>query len=133
MSSGRGPARRAQHLIRDVCHARGLDHTRALELDRVRAEVVEQTHTAPEQDRDDVQVQLVEKACPRALLHGGRPHYTHVPLTGCGLGLVDRTLDAVGDVGVRRVRLNRSGFAVGEDEEWHARQGTLPPQPSTMS
>jgi hypothetical protein len=31
------------------------------------------------------------------------------------------------------VRLNRSGFAVGEDEEWHARQGTLPPQPSTMS
>jgi len=73
MSSGRGPARRAQHLIRDVCHARGLDHTRALELDRVRAEVVEQTHTAPEQDRDDVQVQLVEKACPRALLHGADP------------------------------------------------------------
>jgi hypothetical protein len=52
-----------------------LDHPGALQLDRPRAQVVEQSDAVPEQDRHQIYVYLVEESRSDALLHDVRgPH-----------------------------------------------------------
>ncbi len=70
-SSGRGGGLVATSLHdaeRKVRDPSALDHPRAFQLDRPRAQVVEQSDAVPEQDGHQVYVYLVKKSRPDALL-----------------------------------------------------------------
>src|SRR5215211_9179668 len=83
-------------------HPSALDHPRALQVDRPGAEVVEQADAAPEQDRHQVDVDLVQESCPEALLHDAGGAHADVLVAGNRLRLLQGAFEAVGDEGERR-------------------------------
>src|SRR5215217_1853091 len=78
-------------------HPRALDHPRALQVDRPGAEVVEQADAAPEQDRHQVEVDLVQESRSDALLHDARGPHTDVLVPGDRLRLLEGAFQSVGD------------------------------------
>jgi hypothetical protein len=74
-----------------------LDHLGDLQLDQLRAQVVEQPHTIPEQDGYQVYVYLVKHPGLDALLHDARGAHGDVVVTRNRLRLLDGALDAVRD------------------------------------
>jgi hypothetical protein len=73
-----------------------LDRTHLLDLEV--ADVLEQPLTVPEQDRDEVQLELIDQSGGKVLLDdAGAPAEQHVPAVGGLLGLLEGGLDAVGD------------------------------------
>jgi hypothetical protein len=75
--------------------ASALDHLGDLRLDRLRAQVVEQPDTVPEQHGNQVCVYLVEKPCSDALLRDARGTHGDDLVAGCRFRLLDGALDAV--------------------------------------
>src|SRR5512132_1877904 len=65
-----------------VRHPSALDHSRALQVDRPGAEVVEQADAAAEQDRHQVDVDLVQEPRPEALLHDAGGAHPDVLVAG---------------------------------------------------
>ena len=88
----------ATHPVAQVGDAGGFDHADELELDVVGAEVLEQPPSLAQQDRDQVDLQLVEHAGAQERLRevGAVDH--DVLVAGGLLGLPHGALDAVGDV-----------------------------------
>src|ERR1700735_4329961 len=85
----------AKHAVLQVSDAGRLDGLGDLELG-IGRRVFEQTSAAAEQNRYDIELQLVEQACRQVLLGDvGAPAEPHVLATGRLLGLLKRRLDAV--------------------------------------
>ena len=78
-----------------------LDHLGALQLDRPRAQVVEQSDAVPEQDGHQVYVYLVKKSCSDALLRDTGGARSHVLVARDRSCLLNGALDAVCDEGKR--------------------------------
>src|SRR5919112_2455391 len=113
---------------RKMCDPRALDHPRALQLDRPPTQVLEQPDAVPEQDGHQVNVYLVEKAGPDALLHDARGAYGDVLLARGRSRLLYGALDAVRDERERRPLVDpflRNG--VGEDEGGYPQGGAATP------
>jgi hypothetical protein len=110
-----------------------LDHLRAFQFDRPRAQAVEQPDAVPEHDGRQVYVYLVEEPRPNTLLHdAGGPH-GDVLVARDRFRLLNGALDAVHDERERRSFVDPSlRDRVGDDEGRHT-QGGLPPQPLAMS
>jgi hypothetical protein len=82
-----------------------------VELDVLCRQVVEQPSPLPEQDRYDVQFQLVELSGPEQRLRRPGPVHHHIAVPGRRAGL-RRALEHIGDVADaarRRVELRASG------------------------
>ena len=75
----------------------GLDHARALEVERVTFEVREQADAAAEQNRDHVQMNLVEQVRSEVLLADVGRGDPDRPVTGDRAGVPQCALDPVGD------------------------------------
>ncbi len=81
-------------------HDGRLDHARALHLDFVGTEIVEQADTAAEQKRREMDLQLVDQSGPQELLNGVRTAANRdVLVTGGRLRLINCRLNALGDEG----------------------------------
>ena len=78
--------------VADMGDTIGLDHTCALELEPAIIEVGEQVDAAAEEDGDDVQVDLVQKARLQELLGDGDGADDNVSPAGNGAGLFERAL-----------------------------------------
>jgi hypothetical protein len=63
-------------------HPSALDHPRALQVNRPRAQVVEQSDAAPEQDGHQVDLYLVQESRSDALLHDARGAHADVLIAG---------------------------------------------------
>src|SRR5687767_8423807 len=100
-------------------YSRGLDHSRALELDLRRAYAVEQASSVAEQHGRDVNLQFVDQSSAQELLDRVRAAGDRDVLVAGGCpGLLEGALDAVGDEGERCSSLLGHGLPgmVGEDE-----------------
>src|SRR3982074_133030 len=76
----------------------GFDDLNRLEMDVTGAQFVEHSGAAIEQDRDEVDRDLVDETRGDVLPADGSPaHDRHVAVAGGGLRLLERALDAVGD------------------------------------
>ena len=73
-------------------HSSALDHPRALQVDRPSAEVVEQADAAPEQDRHQIEMDLVQEPRSDALLHDAGRAHADVLIAGNRLGLLKGAL-----------------------------------------
>jgi hypothetical protein len=82
--------------------SRRLDDPGDFEVNWLRAKVVEQADSCAEQDRHQVDVDLVQKLGLEALLHGARGAYLDVLVTRRVLCLTNRALDPIGDERERR-------------------------------
>src|SRR5215471_12519182 len=105
--------------VLDVRDARRLDRAHLLELEGVPLETLEEPFAAAENDRDDRDVDLVDKASREVLIDDGcAPGQRDVLAFGGVLRLTERGLDAVGDEVEGRTALHHEGLArvVGEDE-----------------
>ena len=84
--------------IAEVRDAGGPDHAGELELDRRALEVVEQPLAGAEEDRDHVDMHLVDQPGLQVLLDDARPTaQRHVLVAGRRPSLLEGRLDAVGD------------------------------------
>jgi hypothetical protein len=82
--------------VLDVGDAWRLDRAHLLDLEV--ADVLEQPLAVPEQDRDEVQLELVDQPGGQVLLdHAGASSEQHIPAARGLLGLLEGGLDAVGD------------------------------------
>ena len=81
----------------EVRYPGALDHLRAFQVDRPRAQVIEQPNTPSKQDRHQVYVYFVEEFRPDALLHDARGAHGDVLAARCLLCLFKRAFDAVRD------------------------------------
>ena len=98
----------------------GVDDPAELQLDVVGAEVVEETAALTEQDRDLVNLQLVEDAGGGSELRGPGAVHKDVLAAGSILGRSHRGFD-VGYVGARRPPYGVSpGLVARQDEDRHA-------------
>jgi hypothetical protein len=80
---------------------------------------------APQGHRSDDDRELVDQPGRQGPADGiGAAHHVHLPVAGCGLGLINRRSHAPGknEVAARRLLVR----VVGDDEE--RAQGFLPPQ-----
>src|ERR671931_1696498 len=123
----RGSANDAVFEMRD---AGRLDRTDLLELE-VRAEAVEKPCAAAEDERDDVQLELVDEPSREVLVDdAGAAADEHVLAAGRVPCPVERRLDPVGHERERRVReRERLSLVVREDEHGHV-EGRLVAPPS---
>jgi hypothetical protein len=79
-----------------VCDIRRIDHPGSFEFDLLSLEVIEQPDTVTEQQRRDVNLELVQKSSPDELLNGIRAAADADILGTCGhSGFVESTLDTV--------------------------------------
>jgi hypothetical protein len=102
-----------------------------VELDVLRRQVVEQPSPLPEQDRYDVQSQLVELPGPQQRLRRPGPVHHHLAVPGRRAGLRG-ALAHLGDVAdAARRRVVRD--VVGQDEELNRRDPSMPIGASTLS
>jgi predicted Zn-dependent protease len=77
-----------------MSNALALDHARAFQLQR--AGLIEQAETVAQQNRDEMQLDLVEQARFDELLRGMRTaRHAHQFVAGSGLGLCQGLFDAV--------------------------------------
>src|SRR5262249_29771114 len=120
------------HLVDDaVLDVR--DRWRGDYLDRFNdrlADVLEQPLACPEDDRNDVEVGLVEHPGGEVLPHGTRAAGDrYVPVVSRRPGLLQRGLDAVGDEHERRAALHRQRLArvMGEHEDGRVEGRVLTP------
>jgi hypothetical protein len=106
----------------------GLYHPRALQFDRLRAQMLEQPNATPEQDRHQVYVYLIKKSRPDALLRDTGGAHSDV-LLACGfLCLFNSAFDAVRDEGERRSFVDPFlGDRMGDDEGRYAQGGGCHP------
>jgi hypothetical protein len=74
-----------------------LDDLRVTEDARCAVEVVEESDSGAEQDRGDVDVELVDQSSIQQLLNGVGAMHRDGPVTGGSLGLGDGALEAVSD------------------------------------
>src|SRR5215207_6415505 len=82
---------------RKVSYPGALDHLRAVQFDRPRAQVLEQPNTSSEQYGRQVDVYLVEQPRPDALLRDARGAHGHVLVGRDRFRLLDGALNAVAD------------------------------------
>jgi hypothetical protein len=76
---------------------RGLDHLERLELDVLVAEVLEHAGAAAKEDRDEVDLELVDQPGGDELLADACPtHHPDGPASGGGPGLLQGAVDAAG-------------------------------------
>jgi nucleotide-binding universal stress UspA family protein len=96
--SGRTSLYDAEGKVRHPC---ALDYSRALQVDRPAAEVVEQADAAAEQHGYQVDVDLVEESRSDALLHDAGGAHADVLVAGDRFGLLEGAFESVGDEGER--------------------------------
>jgi hypothetical protein len=120
----------AEGKVRD---SRTLDYPCALQFDRLRAQMLEQSNAVPEQDGHQVYVYLVKKSGPDALLRDTGGAHSDV-LVACDRSrLLYGAFDTVRDEGERRSFVDPFLWnGMGDDEGRYA-QGGLPPHPLVMS
>ncbi|ADD44839.1 hypothetical protein Snas_5204 [Stackebrandtia nassauensis DSM 44728] len=106
-------------------------HVQGLQLGQVLAQFVQQPGAAAHQRRNHVQVQLVEQPCPDELPHRvGATGDVDVPVSRDGSGLLQGTVDTVGDEGVRgaALLLDPVPAAVGQHEHRAPERWVLAPR-----
>ncbi len=106
----------------------GFDDAGAFEVGLVILEVSEKTDAVADDDRDEVYVDLVEKAGLEVLLSDIGGANGDGALAGDGTGLLEGALDAVGDHGSVGARTNVPlGWIVPEQEEGGAHRVVTAP------
>jgi hypothetical protein len=85
-----------------MCNPSALDHLGALQFDRLGAQVVEEPDAVPEQDGHKVNMYLLKKSRPDALLRDARCAHCNVLLARCLLRLLYGAFDAFRDERERR-------------------------------
>src|SRR4051794_38559429 len=87
---------RLSYRVPQVRHADACDHRGVAQDGRNSAETVEESNSGAEQNRRDVDVELVEEAGIQALLDGVRAMDSHGLPGGGDLGLADGAFEAIG-------------------------------------
>src|SRR5919202_3409054 len=110
-------------------YPRRLDHLRAFQFDRTRAQVVEQPDSVPEQDGHQVYVYLVEESGPNALLRDAGGAHGDILLACYRFRSLYGVFDAaIRDERERRSLVNPSPWeSMGDDEGGYAQGGSATP------
>src|SRR5215213_8266597 len=113
----------------EVCYPRGLDYPRALQPDGLGPQqMLEQSDTPSEQDGHQIDVYLVKKFGPYALLRDASSAYGDVLVLRDRFRLLDGALDAVRDERQRRSFVEPFlGDRVGDDEGRYTQGGSAAP------
>src|SRR5919198_140806 len=106
--------------VAEVSHAGGVDDPSELQLGVVGIEMVEETAALTEEDRDQVNLDLVEDAGGERELRGSGAVDEHLLVARSLLGRSHRLLDVAHVRDQRPVRLVGVGFTAGGKEEGDA-------------
>src|SRR5215213_9789886 len=113
---------------REVRYPGALDHLRAFQFDRPRAQMVEQPNSPSEQDRHQVYVYLVEESHPDALLRDARSAHGDVLVACDRFRLRYGAFDAVCDERERRSFVDPFLWdRMGDDKGGDAQGGSASP------
>src|SRR5512141_494636 len=118
--NGRITSRSLDDAIPEVSHRRRLDHSGAFQVDHAPVEVAEEARSAAEEERGDVDLELVDQAGAEELLEDARTARNGDVLAACGrAGLLDRGSRPAGDENERRPALldERLPRVVRDDED----------------